>query len=193
MAVFKGTWFYYDTEDTVGWTETWWGNASDFTSAVALFNGYAPVRQALMYSTSFITQVRISNVDSPRDSLIIPTAGLNGPWVTATTPRAGIWDCLLLRRDAVANNVFGHLFLHLIPAGVFVGRTYGPVAPVSTSWNPAFAAFQAYVTAGNLLLRKRVPPAAPTYPPCTQCIPRYRTERRLGRPSDPLRGRRAVA
>ena len=191
MAIYKATWFGQDNTYQVGWTENWWLNAASASAAYAAVSGYTTARLPLMMNTAFFTFVRIANVDHPRDSQVTNLSPTVGSIVSATYPPAGPWDSLLVRRDAAANSVFGHMFLRSVPQAIFTGRTYvGSVsAPV---WSPAYTTFQTAVTSGVYLLRQLIS-GTPSYPPCTQFIPMRRTERRIGRPFDALRGRRATA
>lgn len=193
MAKFKMTWFFEDSVDSVGWSENWWVEAADNVTAISDVSAYSALRAALLLDSSSIVAVRACNVDGRRDSYF-QQSGLpvNGTIVRATYPLAGVWDCLLCRRDVVTSDQLGHMFLHIVPAGIFIGRKYVPGNVTGIGWIAKFNAFDAEVTSGTYLLRQ-VRPTFTLYPPCTYFAGIRRTERRLGRPFDALRGRRAVA
>lgn len=193
MATFKNTWFFSDATYNVGWTESWYVTAADVNAAYTATSNYPSVRKALLMNTSTINYVRCANIDHPRDSLITTLVGIAGTIVSATYPLAGVWDVLLCRRDVNTWNYFNGLFMRFVPGFVFAGRLYNPTGAGAAAWNTAFTAMQTEVVSGPYLVRKFSPPSSFIYSPCTKFIFRYRTERRLGRPSDPLRGRRATA
>lgn len=193
MATFKGTWFYTNTVYNVGWTENWYITATDAPTAYTLTSNYPTVRKNLAITTTLAQYVRISNIDHPRDSLITNLNALAGTIVEATYPIAGVWDVLLCRRDVATWNYFNKINFHLVPAFVFVGRIYGPTGAGAAAWNTAFTAYQTEVESGPYVVHRFSPPSTILYAPCQNFTARYRTERRLGRPSDPLRGRRATA
>jgi len=194
MADFRATWFFNDAVDNVGWTENWWISATDAPSALAIVANYQVVRSNLLLDSSAITAIRICNVNAPRDSYYDPTGlPVAGTIARATYPLAGVWDCLLCRRDSALNNVLGHLFLHMVPAAIFTGRVYNPGAVSGVGWIAKFAAFVAEVTGGGYLLRTNPAGGPITYPVTNVFLGLRRSERKLGRPFDALRGRRAVA
>jgi len=193
MATFKVTWFFQDTVDGTGWTENWWCNSTTADAAYASVSNYASVRPRLMLDTSIITQVRVSSIDTPRDSLITSLVGAVGAIAHATYPSAGVWDALLCRRDVAGYNLLGHVFFHQVPAAIFNGRVYNPAGTVSPVWATSLTSYVTEVTNGTYLLRKKTAPGVYSFVPCTQFIGLRRTERRLGRPFDALHGRRATA
>lgn len=189
------TFFYTDTLENVGWTENWWYSGTLSTSVTADAITYAQARMLLAMDTSFLNQIRVCNVDPPRDSLYLDltgVTGLQGNYNHTTVPPAGLGDALLIRRDVATRNLFGHIFLRSTPAAIFNGRTY-PSAALPTGWATNFAAFVALFTpTSNWLLRQLVAGVV-TYPSVRVFIPIRRTTRRVGRPFDSLRGRRAIA
>jgi len=187
--------FFADPTLNVGWTETWILNAVDYPSAYATFGSFAPLRVALMMDTSFITTVRISNVNAIRDSFVrsIPAAIGQGTISHATVPPAGLDDALIWRKDdGVTYTYFNKLFMHSVPAGIFNGRIYPATTPPA-GWTAAVIAFQTFILAGanGFLVRKGGPPV--TYVPIGSFDPLRRTTRKLGRPFGLLVGRRAIA
>jgi hypothetical protein len=193
MPYFKATWFFTDIIDTVGWTENWWVFTTDAAAALTVVSNYATVRAALLLDSTSITAIRVSSVGMPRDSLYLgtglPVAGTIG---RISNPLAGVWDVLLCRRDVANNNLLGHMSLHMVPGSIFAGRVYVPGGASSIGWAAKFTAFGVEVTNGNYLLRQK---SGVTwgYIPCTTFLGVRRSERRLGRPFDGLRGRRLVA
>jgi hypothetical protein len=190
MANFKCTWFFEDHTYNYGWTESWFVSATDADSANLSVTNYDAKRQAIMMDTSYLVNFRVTNTDAGRDSRFYPITGSGqGTIPTTGNPVAGVWDCLLIRRDRSIGDVLGHMFLHSVPAGIFSGRNYLNGTGTPAAWYTAFTAFKTEVTGGIYLLRKEAGPGT-IYVPCTTITPMRRTERRVGRPSDPLRGRR---
>lgn len=194
MATFKVTWFFEDNTDLTGWTENWWVSATSAADALTTVNGYKVARTNLLLDTTTLNAVRACSIDPTRDSTF-DTASLpmQGTIPRATYPSAGVWDCLLCRRDISSGVILGHMFMHQVPAGIFVGRAYDPALISALGWVAKFAAFVTEVTGGNYLLRSRTGGGSVVYTVCTTFTGLRRTERRLGRPFDALRGRRAVA
>lgn len=194
MATYKITYFFGSSKYNIGWTENWWTSATDAASALATTSSYYTPRKNVLGDDFAIDAHRASNVDSPRDSLYVTATSfpILGTVALATYPLAGVWDCLLVRRDIGTNNLIGHMFMHGVPAGIFVGRTLAN-PPTPSGWTGLFNAFGTEVTGGNYLLRKKTAPTTYTYSQCTTLLQVRRTERRLGRPFDPLHGRRSVA
>lgn len=193
MAFYKATWFLQSNPYAVGWTENWWVSASTAVDALANVANYKTVRAALLSDQAQITTLRVSNVDPPRDSLFDSTGlPLAGGILAASFPIAGVWDALLCRRDITLNTLLGHMFMHFVPANIFTGRAYNPGGGSGESWATKFAAFQTEVTSGAYFLREKGVSGF-NYLPCSTFFGQRRTEHKLGRPSDGLRGRRAVA
>jgi hypothetical protein len=194
MANYKATIFFRDTTYNIGWTETWWLSATDPETALTQLANYPTVRKALLMSTSSMVAIRVSNVDHGRDSTYQTTGFPIAGTVNSTTyPIAGVWDCLLCRRDNNLGNTLGHVFLRTVPAGIFLGRDYAPGNISAIGWVAAFAAFVTEVTSGTYFMKDKLSGGGFGYQLCTQFVGMRRTERRLGRPFDALRGRRAVA
>ena len=193
MPNFKCTWFFQDTTYNVGFTETWWADAADHDSAEALVHNYVAKRMDLAQDTTFFVNLRIAKTDTPRDSKYYPPASSTpGTINSGSFPVAGVWDCLLIRRDVATYNRFGHIFMHLVPRGIFTGRLYTGILATTPTWLVRYAAWNNEVTGGSYQLRFKSGSTF-AYAACVTALQRYRTERRLGRPSDPLRGRRAIA
>jgi hypothetical protein len=194
MPTFRCTWFFTSDKYQVGWTENWWTTATDAPTASGLVSNYKVVRAALLSDAAKIITVRIASVDHPRDSFFAPTGyPVAGGIAEATYPLAGVWDALLCRRDLAFYNLLGHIFLHFVPAGIFVGRVYTPGSGTPSSWPSAFTAFGNEITVGGPYLLRKSTGGVITYPQCTYFNGQRRTERRLGRPFDALHGRRLVA
>jgi hypothetical protein len=192
MPNFRVTGFYQDSTDLVGWSETWFLNAADAPTAANSYASVQTLANPLRFTTTSITAIRSSNVDAPRDSFY-PTlgSGTAGTIVRATHPPAGVWDSLLFRWDAATNNFFNKKFLHEVPADIFSGRVYVGNAGY---WNTPFAAYLAAIVSpsNGIQVRKKLA-GVYTYTPVTAVTALRRVERRLGRPFDALRGRRAIA
>lgn len=178
----------------VGWSESFYDNASSLSVATSDFTTLMTNRTGIMLATTVSDGYRISNVDHPRDGVVSgPPAGttpglLTGPGFTP----AGVWDCLLVRLDVAGLTAFNKRFLHMMPAQVFLGRTYlGAAAPAP--WPANMALWLNLLAAGTIWQVRKVVAGSPVYTPITQAVPQRRTERRLGRPFDTLRGRRAIA
>lgn len=190
MPEFKATLFFQNPTNSTGWTENWYLNSGSYLSAEASVVAYIAARVACLLDTTSITAVRIANVDPPRDSqLFTLVAGNQGTIVSATYPSAGVWDCLLVSLQNASFNLFGHLFMHDVPAGIFVGRTYVPNSVPAIGWVAKKTALDAAIVAAAFQRKKK----GPTYEVITSSPGLRRTEHRLGRPFDTLRGRRSVA
>jgi hypothetical protein len=190
MAIYKLTQFFTDAVYQTGWTESWYISGSSASGCLSTFAAVATARQALLMDSSSIFAIRASNVDTPRDSLYLSSGlPLVGTIVSATYPIAGVWDCLLVTLQSSTLNMFGHVFMHSVPAGIFVGRVYVPTHTSGIGWVANFAAWVSAIVTANLLKRQK----GPLYNPVISVIGTRRTERRLGRPFDALRGRRSVA
>jgi len=195
MATYKMTFFLQNSVDNTGWTENWWTLATDAVTALGNVNNYLTVRAATLLDSCSIVALRACNVDTPRDSLYLGTSlPIAGTIARATYPAAGTWDCLLCRRDITLNNLIGHMFMHGVPAAIFTGRAYTPAAVSGLNWVVKFANFVTELTSGPYYLRKKQTGPPPfTYGECVTFLGIRRTEHKLGRPFDALRGRRAVA
>jgi hypothetical protein len=193
MATYKITFVFGSSVNAVGWTENWWVNAADANAAVNSVTNYLTVRKALMLDTAAITNIRASNIDKNRDGILASVGGATGIIPSATQPPAGIWDCLLCRRDDATHTAIGHMFLHLVPSVIFNGRVYVPNPAGYAAWAAAMTAFQTEVKNGTYLVRKRTAPNTYSYVPCGFFDGTRRTSRKLGRPFDALHGRRQVA
>ncbi len=188
MATYKVTMFFQDNTNSTGWTESYYVNQSTAAGALTAAGTVATARLGLLMATSSINAIRASNVDSTRDSLYASTGfPAAGAVVAATYPQAGVWDALLVTWQNVADQMFGHTFLHAVPAIIFTGRAYN--ASGYATWNTDFLAWVAAVIAQGFLKKIK----GPTYSAIATGLPTRRTVRRLGRPFDALHGRRSVA
>jgi hypothetical protein len=190
MANYKITQFFTDAVNQTGWSESWYISAASAAAGLTAFAPVATARQALLNDVASLFAIRASNVDTPRDSLYQASGlPLVGSIATATYPLAGVWDCLLVTAQNTTNNLFGHIFMHDVPAGIFVGRVYVPSHTSGINWVTNFATWQTALVTATILKRAK----GPVYDAVTSVIGQRRTERRLGRPFDALRGRRVVA
>lgn len=192
MPFVKTTWFFRDSVNNVGWTESWWSNSTDTPTASAAFTGVIPARLALLEDTCFLDFQRCSNVDHPRDSYVTVATTTQGTVSHVTHPAAGPWDAMLIRREAASNDVFGKIFMHGVQLDLFLGRALNIGNAAYTAW---LLAFSSYITAlqGIPALLRKVVAGTPTYPALSRAVTVRRTEHKVGRPFDGLRGRRAVA
>jgi len=192
MAKFKCTFVMQDTLWDTGFTHTWWVDEEDSSVALTTVYPYWQKLRALISDTIFLTDLRASNVDPPRDSEHRgPSTGEeHGTIDHTTTPILTYSEALLVRRDQATGNVFGHSFLHGVPIAEFTGRKYTP--PAGT-WLTAFQALVTLVTNTQFLLRKVGAGGAITYPICGRYIGMRLTKHAVGRPFDLLRGRRRIA
>jgi hypothetical protein len=192
MPNFRVTGFYQDTTDLVGWSETWIVQAADAPTAANQYASVQTLANPLRFTTTSITAVRSSNIDAPRDSFYpVLGSGTAGTISRATHPPAGVWDTLLFRWDAASNNFFNKKFFHEVPGDIFNGRVYVGNAAY---WNTPFAAYiAALVSPSNGIMVRKRQAGVPVFAALSAVTPLRRTERRLGRPFDALRGRRAIA
>lgn len=192
MPDYRGTWFFTDTVDNTGWTETWILSGSDPAAAYATAAGYEAARALLAFDSVKITACRICNIDPPRDHVII-TAGFpyTGSLARATVKYAGISDCLLIGLENSADNAFWHMFLRSMPAEQFTGRIYNAGA-TPTGWHTALLAYLTILKNGAFN-RQRFDGTSRVVNVIENAYPLRWTSRKLGRPFDTLRGRRAVA
>jgi hypothetical protein len=189
MATFRASWFYVDTVNNTGWTETFFATATTPQQVPTIVSNYITVRKALMMDTGAFVGLRVSNIDSPRDSLWTYTgAGTTGTIAHATYPQKGVEDCVLMRWSNSTAAAFWHTFLHDVPATLFAGRTYTPPGSLS-AWTAAMAAYISEVTSGNYYKFRRLS-GTPTLTGITTGVDLRWTVRRMGRPFDTLRGRR---
>jgi len=191
----KFTAFFRDTLNTIGWTESYYTPSGSVTTAAlnAYDTGVLAFRKACLSDTCFVDALRLSNTDHPRDSLILaPPVNQQGTIASATHKPVGPWDALLIRQEGPTSNVFSHLFMRGCPQEIFNGRFYVPIGTFPATFKTALDAYYAALISQGLALRKVVG-GTPTYPLLTSQAYLRRTERKAGRPFDPLRGRRAVA
>lgn len=189
MPTYKVTYVFADNVNGVGWSEGWWAQGADAVSAGATQGNYPTVRLPLLMDTARITAIRVSNVDKPRDSVYL-VLGSNpvGTIPSATRKAAGVWDCLLVKRDVTAGTLQGHMFLRMVPGDIFTGRLYTGQNLPPANWQTMFTAWVTELTGGAYFLRKKAG-GITTYVACQAVTPERRTERKLGRPFDALRGR----
>lgn len=193
MATYRITMFFQDNVNVTGWTENWWVNAANGPAALTAFSGVYTSRVALLMDTCQMTTARASNVDHPRDSDYLNVGiPVLGTIAHATYPAAGPWDALLVRRDVSTNDLIGHIFMHGVPAGIFTGRIWQVTVAPGITFAANLTNYQTSLVSASALLRKG-PATAYTYPPCTVILGLRRTQHKVGRPFDQLRGRRAVA
>ena len=193
MPTFRATWFFQDVTYGYGWTENWWVSATDAPTASVNVTNYASKRLAFMMDTAQWTELRISNIDPPRDSYFVaPASAAFGSIAHATINPAGVWDTLLIRRDIAGNTLLGHQFLHSVPAAIFNGRIYNAGGLPIATWLTPYSAWQTEVQSGTYLLKKKSGSSF-VYQACAAITSIRRTERRVGRPFDGLRGRRLTA
>lgn len=192
MAIYKATFVFKDNVNNVGWTESWWSNHADIYAAASAWLAAATPRLTLLEDTCIMQAVRVSNVDHPRDSKVeIPSPNVGGV-SHSSHPACGPWDALLVRRDNILWNVFGKIFMHGIQQDLFVGRDVAVGTAPATAFLASLSSYGTNLGLIPALLRKVVGGVA-TYPAFTDFRAIRRTEHRVGRPFDGLRGRRAVA
>jgi hypothetical protein len=197
-GIYRCTMFFTSQAYRLGWSETYFVGADGYASAGATMLALVPLRAALMMNTAIIEEIRVCNVNPPRDSFIYevdPATG-TGTYDAATKPSAGTFDALLIRLDDSVNmNCFNKRFLHFVPAEIFSGRNYlGASAPAP--WPVNILAYSAYLIAGanQFLVRKTDPETHVTsYIALSIFVAKRRVERHLGRPFDTLVGRRRIA
>jgi hypothetical protein len=193
MPLQKGTFFISDLTNNVGWTESWYFNQASTASALSSLGTLIGPRVALLMDTCQIIAARVVTVGPPRDSLFASTGiPANGTILHATYPAAGPWDCLLCRKDSTDGTYFNKIFMHGVPVGIFNGRYYQDSVAPGVAFQTSLTAYLTAAVAAGALVRKG-PASAPVTANIAVLIPIRRTEHRLGRPFDELRGRRAVA
>jgi hypothetical protein len=192
MPQYKVTFFFQDNTNQTGWTESWWSTNTDGVSALTAWNPTFTARLALLMNYCQITEVRVANVDHPRDSIYAGYAPGTGTISNTSHPGCGPWDALLVRRDVAPLTLFGHVFMRGIPQAIFTGRVYGSADSYMATWTANFTTWRSALLAIPAQLRKGTT-TPPTYPNMTDLFGIRRTERRVGRPFDALRGRRSVA
>jgi hypothetical protein len=196
MPVFRGTVFFNDPTYTLGWSENWFFNADSWVAGLVLLTGYYPLRAALMMKTSYVTALRVSNVDHQRDGLFssVATAAGQGAIDPAVHPAAGLGDCVLFRKDDnTSYKYFNKLFLQSVPGEIFLGRQLAD--PIPAFWLTPLNAYQAYVLdpTKQFLVRAKLGTGGYLYQALSYFAPLFRTNRKPGRPFETLRGRRAIA
>lgn len=194
MPFFRVTWVFKDQTYDVGWSETLLVQATDANDADTQSSGYHTKRLALTYAHVLAQFKRVCNIDHPRDSRIFPfPTSTTGILNEATNPMAGLFDVLVCRRDVAAGTFLGRMFMRMVPMGIFIGRIYSESGSmIPPNWNADILSFSTEVASGKYYLNKK---SGASYAPVaiTNFLPEYRGERKLGRPFDRLRGRRAVA
>lgn len=193
MSTYKMTTFFQDNVNQTGWTESWWISAATGAAALTAWGPIPALRAALLMDTCQINNIRAAAVGPPRDSqFYVGTIPVVGTILHATYPACGPWDALLVRRDISTNTLLGHIFMHGIPVGLFNGRVYQNTVAPGIAFNTALAAYGVGLIAAAALCRQFTGGTI-SYPALTQIAPIRRTEHKVGRPFDGLRGRRAVA
>jgi hypothetical protein len=193
MPTYKTTWFFDDPTYNIGWTESWWCNGTNASSAQATVALYGSKRLACLMDTSRLVNTRCSMVGKPRDATYFaPSSAIHGSIPSAGNPLAGVWDCLLCHRDIDASTVLGHFFMHMVPASIFQGRLFLFASALPAAWLTAYLAFQTEITSGAYYLRTKSAGNV-VYVSCTRFGGDRRTTRKLGRPFDALHGRRPTS
>lgn len=194
MPQYKATWFFTSQKYAVGWSESWYTNANDPIVAQTNVANYLPKRIACLSDAALCQALRIARDGAPRDSTFMAFSTANvGLYPEATNPIAGVWDCLLCRRDVFDGSLLGHFFMRFVPAGIFNGRLYVEKTTSPATWESAFKAFGTEVTNGNYEIFKAATPIAGDFVAPFSFQGVRRTERKIGRPFDLLRGRRRAA
>jgi hypothetical protein len=191
MPVYRVTWFFADPVNNVGWTETFQNTAPDGTTALNNLSNYATVRKALLMDTAKITAIRACKADKPRDSLFSSVAlPISGTIDHTAHPQMGINDCLLVAWSDVTDRLFSHTFMHEVPAAIFTGRLYVPAG--LSGWAASMTAYINEVEGGQYA-KDMIIGGMPVSTIIDYGIAKRWTSRKMGRPLDALRGRRAVA
>jgi hypothetical protein len=192
MPFFKGVYTFENSDADVGWTHSWWTSAADWPTAGAQLAGHGQKYMAMCTANIHWRSLRISNVDHQRDSFYFNIAGTppnDGQIAWPLHPDIGYDEALLARRDnSVIESLFGHLFLHGLPKEITLGRVFVPAG--LAGWAAAYAAWQTEIEGGNYLIRKKNAVGPPSYVLCDTISIIRVTTHRVGRPFDPLRGRR---
>jgi hypothetical protein len=183
--------FYRDEVNATGWTNKWWTTAATLDEAVTSWQPVISARASLMCTTCGITQIRASWIDHPRDSFWYTPPNGRGTIPTTANPPLGPWEALLVRRDTSNHDVLGFLFMHGVPQTIFAGRNYDPTASYGPTWEGDMTNWLAALIAAAALIRKGPKPG--TFVGLANLTSRYKTRHAVGRPFDPLRGRRRIA
>jgi hypothetical protein len=188
----KTTFFFLDNVNNCGWTESWYWVLASANAALTAAVTLITTRVALLMDTCQLTTIRSVTVGPPRDSLFaasgVPALGtiLHGSF-----PAAGPWDALLIRKDN-DGTYFNKVFMHGVPVGIFTGRNYQNTVAPGIAFQTALAAYLTAANGAGASVRK-IASSVVLVAPVLSYAPVRRTEHRIGRPFDPLRGRRAVA
>jgi hypothetical protein len=188
----KTTFFFQDNVNNCGWTESWYWVQANTNAALVAATPLVPLRAALLMDTCTIVALRATTLGPPRDSLFLQTGvPLAGTIAHSSYPAAGPWDALLIRKDN-DGTFLNKVFMHGVPLGIFVGRQYQNTVAPGIVFQTNISAYLSAASAAGASVRKIVS-GTPIYASVLTFQPLRRTEHRIGRPSDPLRGRRAVA
>src|SRR5712691_4068093 len=157
--------FFYRTNDDEGWSESFYFDATDITTAQAAADTGVSPRMALSGPNVNMIYARVSDVLIKGDSLQLtgpfPQPGTYTPDDPDEQPL--IANAALMIRWVATSLIKGRTFLRGLPSEVLLGREYAP----TTSFTTALNAWQAWVvgtglTQGKVRHRTSVGPP-PTY------------------------------
>lgn len=191
MADFQGTFFFRDTGRSFGWTESYYLTSTNHNTAATTLGLLATDRLAFMDPGNYLDQIRVSDINIERDSVLV----LSSPRPGTATIAAGVkgtdpWTALMFRVEsgfAYRGRKYCHGCLNDIALS---SRAYDGT-------NPNDAAVQSYIAnlVGNFKLKTKDtvgPPVVHNLQVISQVLPQRLVEHRVGRPFGLLVGRRAI-
>jgi hypothetical protein len=189
MTNLLGTLFFLQSDQNVGWSESYYLIGSDYTAAGADLFVLLNTRLALLRPTVLCTRARVSDTLIRGDAYLeigLPSAGTWNPTGSADSEP---WTCLFLRRSSGVL-YFSNLFLHGVPEDQIVNGNYSPTGPYITVVNQFVAALKNLT---ELWVRnKQPPPVGKIRVPVTRVVVEGLTPKKVGRPFGLRRGRRQI-
>lgn len=196
MPVFRGTMFLRSGDQ--GWTEGYFLDQPDHDGARNALGILALRRTHILSTDAHIQAVRVSNIDSPRDSLL--TRYTEG----ATPERQGDYGggidpepCNQPSDAAIIELVStparkGRIYLRGIPDALIASGAFTPDAEWLAAFNTLAASWGATIRDGSFRVRTKDPAGGAFFSVITQVNLMGLTTRRTGRPFGLRRGRRGT-
>lgn len=159
-TIWKGTYFFEDTQSAAGWTENFYVPAINLNDATVKFNdaAYINARLTLMPPAYSLVATRVTNPDQPGLSTITPfpsgaAVGLYPtPGTLALDPAEEVYDALLVRMTTVTG-IRRMFLMRGLPTGV-ITKTSGYANPAP--WQPLFASWVGQIAAVGFVIYNRV-------------------------------------
>jgi hypothetical protein len=186
MPNFQQTLFLGDEGGTYGWSEPYYATYVDIDAAKIGLDALCTARAEVLTDLHQVVAGRVSDVDVLNDSLLAEDLPIDGAIAATSVTAVDPWTALMVRIESTSAHRGRHFFHGVLEDTFLPNRSYDPANPNNAAW----VTWMTYLI-DNTLLRYKLA-GVPVYGVVTNAILQREVEKKVGRPFNLLRGRRAI-